>query len=403
MAREERVVVVGAGVVGVATAWSLARRGLSVTLIDGCEGPGLGTSFANGGQLSYSYTDALASPGLLKKLPWLAAGRDSAFRVSKRLDPHFLRWGVAFLGNCTAERFTRNTLVGLRLGLASRLALHELLERHPLDFGHQTAGKLLLHEDATTFRAAAALADRKNAHGAEQAVIGPAEAMVIEPALGSIASRLVGAIWAPGEEVGDPHLFANALTAVLVRDYGVLTHFGARAERLQQGAEVRVRLESGEWLVADQLVLCPGPQSNTLLRRAGFRIPIMPVRGHSFTAPLGPEAPRVSLTDISRKLVFCQLSGRMRVAGQADVGVHRAAVDGARLRSLVTAAKESLPNAADYGAITSSWAGLRPVTPNSLPVVERRGRVTVNVGHGALGWTYALATAEQAAALVTGA
>jgi D-amino-acid dehydrogenase len=128
----------------------------------------------------------------------------------------------------------------------------------------------------------------------------------------------------------------------------------------------------------------------------------MPVRGHSFTAPLGSEPPRVSLTDVTRKLVFCQLSGRMRIAGQADVGVRKAAVDGARLQSLVAAARESLPNAADYRAITSSWAGLRPVTPNSLPVVERRGRVTVNVGHGALGWTYALATAEQAAALVTG-
>jgi D-amino-acid dehydrogenase len=399
----KRIIVVGAGVVGVSTAWALARRGLSVTLVDAGGGPGLGTSFANGAQLSYSYTDALASPRLLRKLPWLVAGSDPAFRVSRRVDPDFLRWGLAFLSNCTVERFARNTLAGLRLGLASRLALDDLLARHPLRFGHETPGKLLLHEDPATFRSAAVLAEQKVAHGAEQAAVGPAEALAIEPALGGIVHRLVGAIWAPGEEVGDPHLFCRELTDVLVRDHGVVTRFGQPAERIEQGREAALTLEGGERLAADQLVLCPGPQSATLLQKAGFRIPIMPVRGHSFTAPTGPEAPSVSLTDVTRKLVFCQLSGRMRIAGQADVGVSRLGVDPARLASLVGAARESLPLAADYEAITSSWAGLRPVTPNSLPVVERRGLVTVNVGHGALGWTYALATAEQAAALVTGA
>lgn len=393
--------VIGAGVVGISTAYALASRGLSVTIVDSRDGPGQGTSFANGAQLSYAYTDALASPGLLKRLPWLLAGSDPAFRVRKRLDPEFLRWGLAFLRNCTQERFETNTLAGLRLGLRSQLALSNLLARHPLDFGHEAPGKLHLYEDARAFANAARLASLKTTAGAEQQVVTRREAVAIEPALNSVAHRLEGAIWSPAEEVGDPHLFCIALSRLLVARYAVRILYRASVQRVvAEGEGAAAWFESGERLYARHLIICAGPQAPTLLRTLGIRVPIMPVRGHSFTAPAGSEAPKVSITDTARKLVFCRLSDSVRVAGQADVGADDPAVARKRLDALLKTARASLPGAAAYDRPQSVWAGLRPVTPNSLPLIERHGAITINVGHGALGWTYAMGSAEEAARLV---
>jgi D-amino-acid dehydrogenase len=159
------VLVLGAGVVGVATAEALVRRGLSVTLVDRATGPGQGASFANGGQLSYSYTDALASPSLLKRLPGILAATDPAFRVALRFDPAYLRWCLAFFAHGSAGRFAANSLEGLAIALRSRALMEELLARHPIDFAHRVPGKLLLHEDAAGFRAAVAHADAKRAGG----------------------------------------------------------------------------------------------------------------------------------------------------------------------------------------------------------------------------------------------
>jgi D-amino-acid dehydrogenase len=391
------VLVLGAGVVGVATAEALVRRGLSVLLVDGAAGPGQGASFANGGQLSYSYTDALASPSLLKRLPGILAATDPAFRVAVRFDPDYLRWCLAFFANGSAGRFAANSLAGLELALRSRALMEELLARHPIDFAHQVPGKLLLHEDAAGFRAAAAHAEVKRTAGIDVRPLSPAETEAVEPALSGVRHRLAGAIHSPGDAVGDPHLFCAALVERL-RQAGLETRLAAEVVAIEGSA---VRLAGGERLAARQLVVAAGPGAARLLRPLGWRVPIVPVRGHSLTLPLGKRAPRVSITDVARKLVFCRLGERMRIAGLADVGFASAAIDPGRLAAMTGAARDSLPEAADYAAGGGAWAGLRPVTPDSLPIVQRRGQVTVNIGHGGLGWTYALATAEKAAALVT--
>jgi D-amino-acid dehydrogenase len=395
------VLVLGAGVVGVATAEALIRRGLSVTLVDQAAGPGSGASFANGGQLSYSYTDALSSPSLLKRLPGILAATDPAFRVAVRFDRDYLRWCLAFFRNGSAGRFAANSLAGIDIALRSRALMEELLQRHPIEFAHGVPGKLLLHEDPVGFRAAAAHADAKQRAGIDVRALLPEEVVKVEPALAHVRARLAGAIFAPGDAVGDPHLFCEALLQRL-RGAGLHTRFGTAVERVETGVRPALRLANGERLEAAHLVVAAGPQAPGLLRRAGWRVPIVPVRGHSLTLPLGPGAPRASITDVARKLVFCRLGRRMRIAGLADVGFTSAAVEPDRLQALTDAARASLPHAADYDRPGAPWAGLRPVTPDSLPIVERRGAVTVNIGHGGLGWTYALATAERAAALVTG-
>lgn len=383
------------------TAYALARRGLSVTLIDRSEEPARGASFANGAQLSYLYTDALASPAILRRLPWLISAADPAFRFNLSLDPDFLRWGLSFLRNCTAARFAANTMEGLTLALSSRSAMHELLARHPIEFGHAKRGKLHLYEDLAAFRAAVKLAEVKQGAGAIQVALAPAEAAALEPALEPVAGRLCGAIWSPDEEVGDPYLFCRGLLGHLREHYRVRVAFGTPASGIDlDGARPAVLLAGGTRLEAARLAVCTGVDAPRLMKPAGIRLPIWPLKGYSLTAPEGPLAPRVSITDVSRKLVFCGLSGKVRVAGLADLGRHDCAVDARRLHMLVSSARDSLPLAADYSRIESSWAGLRPMTPNSLPIIRReRCGVVLNVGHGSLGWTYAMGAAEQAADL----
>jgi D-amino-acid dehydrogenase len=393
------VLVLGAGVVGVATAEALMRRGLSVTLVDRADGPGQGASFANGGQLSYSYTDALSSPSLMKRLPGILAATDSAFRVAVRFEPDYLRWCLAFFRNGSAGRFAANSLAGIAIALRSRALMEELLARHPIEFAHEVPGKLLLHEDAGGFRAASAHAEAKRRAAIDVRALSPDEVVGVEQALAGIRPRLAGGIFAPGDAVGDPNLFCTALVERLRGD-GLVTRFGAAVNSIEDSGMAAVRLISGERLTARHLVIAAGPQAASLLRPLGWRLPIMPVRGHSLTLAPGPSAPRVSITDVARKLVFCRLGSRLRIAGLADVGFTSAAVDPQRLRALSEAARTSLPQAADYDGPSQGWAGLRPLTPDSLPIIERRGTVTVNVGHGGLGWTYALATAKRAAALV---
>lgn len=397
-------IVLGAGVVGMATAYALARSGASVMLIDKEPEPGRGTSFANGGQLSYAYTDALASPALLARLPALALALDPAFRLRPSVDPDFIRWIAAFLRNCTATAFRENTLAGLELALESRSAMHELLTRHPLEFNHWVAGKLHLYEDEASFAAARDVLALKRQAGAVQEALTPSETVAVEPALAGRAQRLVGAIHSPDEEVGDPFLFCKSLLQTLREQYGLRSSFGTAMRLLDLGnTKPAVVLENGDRIAADNIVICAGVDTPALLRGTGIRVPIWPMKGHSLTAPAGAEAPSVSITDVARKLVFCRLSGMIRVAGLADFGTRDAAVQPARLASLVAAAKDALPSAADYGRIQSSWAGLRPMTPNSLPIIRRaRKGVVLNVGHGALGWTYAMGAAERAARLLVG-
>jgi D-amino-acid dehydrogenase len=395
-------VVVGAGVVGMATAYALARRGLSVLIVDREDGPGLGTSYANGAQLSYVYTDALGTPGLLKKIPMLMLGLDPAFRLRPSADPDFISWGISFLRHCTAERSMQSTLAGLQLGLESQAAMHALLERHPLDFSHKVAGKLHLYEDSRALSDAREVVEQKRRHGALQEVLTPSEAVALEPALASAAGRLSGAVYSPQEEVGDPYLFCKALLRTLVAEYGVRTRFGTAVEEVDLSLP-SVKLAGGEQIQGKRLAICTGVETPKLLKGAGIRTPIWPMRGYSITAPLGTNAPRISITDAKRKVVFCRLSGKMRVAGLADLGSRSVDVEPRRLASLIDAARSSLPEAVDYEHAESSWAGLRPMTPSSLPIIRKAAAsVVLNVGHGGLGWTFAMGAAERAAALMFG-
>ncbi|HOC10357.1 FAD-dependent oxidoreductase [Thermomonas sp.] len=395
------VAVLGAGVVGISTAYALARRGRQVALIERGQGPALGASFANGAQLSYAYTDAMAAPALWKQLPGMLLGRDAAFRTRASADPHYWRWGLAFLRNATAHRLERNTLATLALALESRAAMAELLARHPIAFDHTAPGKLHVYYDAAALPKARAMIAAKHQFGVRQNVLTPAQAIAIEPAL--IAARdMAFVVHSPEEEVGDPFKFSSQLLHLLCAEYGVEPYFDVAVHGLHRTPEGwHLQAANGLHLRAKKIALCAGIDSHGLLRQLGIRSPLMAVKGYSFTAPCGAQAPAASITDTARKLVFCKLGNSIRVAGLADLNHWDSTPDPQRFAQLLAMAQASLPQAAEYAQVASPWAGLRPVTPHSSPVIARaQPGLVLNIGHGMLGWTLAMGSGERAARLV---
>ncbi|MXO89352.1 FAD-dependent oxidoreductase [Pontixanthobacter aquaemixtae] len=395
MSEQRSAIVIGAGVVGMATAYALARRGWRVRLVDQAMGPAMGASHSNGAQLSYCYADALASPAVLANSLSILF-KDDGLSITPSLSPAFAAWLAAFARNCTSARFKQNTLAALALAQESRAAMDALLAKHPISFGHRKSGKMHLYFAPAAFEDAKRVLDLKSRHGCEQSVLSPDDIPAIDPALKSIAGSLAGAIYTPSEEVGDPHRFCRGLLTVLKTHYDVQTTFGSAVKCLDiAGDTARLHLQSGEDYEAGLAVICAGQGSNALLRPLGLSLPIQPMKGYSFEMPLTEGSPKVSVTDTARRIVFTNLGDRMRVAGFADLGNRDPAVDPLVAARLVAAARASLPDAGDYDLADKHWAGLRPMTPNSMPIMSRPKRaLAINAGHGMLGWTLAMGSAE---------
>jgi D-amino-acid dehydrogenase len=394
--------IIGAGVVGLATAYAFARRGFDVTIIDQNDGPGEGASFANGAQLSYCYTDALANPRLIAQMPKLALGFEEAFRFRWKWDFDYWRWLMKFAENCTSGRFKSNTLASLALAQRSQQAMQQLLDSHRLNFGHHVAGKMHLYSSSEGFEQAQKILALKKGGCPEQKILSPDEAIAIEPALAQLNGSLVGAIYSPDEEVGDAHGFSREMLNLLKREYEVKTHFGLPVKDIDlSNNQASVRLGNGDILQSDIAILCAGVQSARLAKSLGIYLPIQPLKGYSFTAPPGSNPPKTSITDTARRIVFTNLGNRIRVAGLADLGNDDVEVKSARISALISSARASMPEAVDYDSASNLWAGLRPMTPNSLPIISRPyPNLAINTGHGALGWTLAMGSADRLADLV---
>lgn len=403
MSRREEIIVLGAGVVGMATALTLADRGHRITVVDSAPGPGLGTSFANGAQLSFAYTDALASPSVLGQIPRILLGLDPALRFQFHLDPDLLRWSLTFLRNCSAGAFRRNTLAGLTLAAESRRALEAMTARHTLDYGHTTPGKIHIYRSAASFAGARAMVELKREAGVAQTLLDPDAAVALEPMLAPVRHDIAGALHTAGEAVGDPHRFCTAAHDALIRAGGTAMFDMSVARIDTNGGPPAIVTTCGNRVSADRIILAAGPGAPGLARMLGVRLPVQPMKGYSITAPTGTAAPTASITDVANRVVFARLGNRMRIAGLAELGNRDTHVEVGRVRALIDSARAALPQAADYDRIESSWAGLRPMTPDSLPIIRSIAPgVIVNTGHGGLGWTWAAGSAERVAQLVAG-
>lgn len=405
-----RIIVMGAGIIGVASAWYLARAGHEVTVLERNAGAARETSFGNGGQISVSHAEPWANPGApWKLLRWL--GREDApllFRL--RADWLQWRWGLKFLMQCPAARSRHNMIQLLNLGTYSRASLQALRTELGIDYDHLTRGILHFYTSPKEFEAAQEPARIMRELGCERQVIGPDEAIRLEPALAHIGPQLAGATYTSADESGDVHRFTTALAAH-ARQRGVTFRYGVRIQALRAeggrmtGVEIADEEGGYETLCADAYVLALGSFSAALARQVGVDLDIYPAKGYSATLPvLDPAlAPSVSLTDDEYKLVFSRFGDRLRVAGTAELNGESLALNPVRCAALVRRTLELFPGVS-RPELARFWAGLRPATPGNVPYIGASAvqGLFLNTGHGTLGWTHGCGSGRALADLVEG-
>jgi len=404
------VLILGAGVIGTTSAWYLREAGHDVRVLERREGAGLETSFANGGQISVSHSEPWANPtALLKILQWL--GREDApllFRV--RADAAQWLWGLRFLLECLPGRTRRNTEAAFALALYSREQLDQLRGETGIRYESQTRGILHLYEEEFEFERAKRQAGELRARGLDVEAETPEECLKVEPALTNSKVRIVGGLYSASDESGDAHLFTKNLVE-LCRAQGVSFRFNVSVRRLEaaRGAIDRVVIDDEEGieesLRADAYVVALGSYSPLLLKEVGISVPVYPVKGYSITVPLesGDEAPQVSLTDHARKIVVSRLGDRLRVAGTAEMNGYNTEINEVRCAALVKRCFEWFPKAGRPER-ARYWTGLRPATPNNLPLIggSKYSNLFLNTGHGTLGWTLACGSGRALADIVSG-
>ncbi|POR51133.1 D-amino acid dehydrogenase small subunit [Paraburkholderia eburnea] len=398
-----RICVLGGGVIGVTTAYFLARDGHQVTLIERHADVAQETSHANGGQLSYNYVAPLADPSVLPKLPQWLFSRDAALRFVPRLDPRQWHWCAAFLLACTRARSRATTAELLGLGFLSQRLMHEIVARETIEFDYVRNGKLVVFRDQDGFEGARRQADYQAQLGCEQYALDGAACVALEPALAHIGGEIAGGIHTPGEEAGDCDSFTRGLARAAQRDgvdLRVATEFyGLRTK----GRQVEAAMTSAGAIEADAFVVCLGMQSQPLLNSLGVRVPMYPLKGYSLTlsGANAQGAPRLSVTDAHYKVVYAPLGERLRIAGMVDLTGMSAHADQARIALLTRQARETFPDAGDYTA-AQTWTGMRPATPDSKPLIGATHfrNLWMNTGHGALGFTLACGSAQLLADLL---
>lgn len=372
-----KVLILGAGVTGVSSAWFLNKAGHDVTVIDRQPAAGMETSFANGGQISISHAEPWANPNtLVKILKWLAK-EDAPLLFRLRADMYQWLWGFAFLRECASTRTRHNIAQIVRLGLYSRAALQALRAETGIEYDQLTRGILHFYTNAREFEDAQEPARVMRNHGCDLNMITADECVAIEPALHHARDWLVGGSMTPSDESGDAHKFTRNLAA-LCESQGVNFAYGSRILGLLSGGGriEGVRVEHSnltqETMTGDAYLICLGSYSPLLTRPLGINLMIYPAKGYSITMPVVDEstAYSVSLTDDEFKLVFSRLGNRLRIAGTAEFNGYNTEINDFRCRTILRRTLALFPNSGDpFHA--DFWTGLRPATPSNVPYIGR--------------------------------
>ncbi|MDH4322661.1 MAG: D-amino acid dehydrogenase [Betaproteobacteria bacterium] len=402
-----RILVLGAGVIGVTSAWYLTEAGHEVTLVDRQAQPGMETSFANGGQIAAGHAEPWAKPSaVLDVLRWLGR-EDAPLLFRPRADLQQWRWALRFALECLPGRFERNARQLAGLARYSRDCLAELRGATGIEYERVARGILHFCTGQAEFEALAKHAASMRDLGIAREIKSAAQCHDLEPTLRASAARVVGGVFSPQDESGDAHQ-ATVRLAQLAEERGVRFLRETVVESLEaEGGRVRAARAGGERLQADAFVVSLGSYSARLLAPLGIAIPVYPLKGYSVTLTLAPEvaahAPTVSLTDEAHKLVISRFGARLRCAGTAELTGYDTSINTKRCEAIVTRLRQLFPALARAGA-AEYWAGLRPATPSNVPVIGRTryGNLYLNTGHGTLGWTLAAGSGRALADLVAG-
>jgi len=387
-----RVLVLGSGVIGVTTAWYLARAGLQVTVVDRQPEAAQETSFANAGQISPGYSTPWAAPGIpLKALKWLFQ-RHAPLAIRPDGTLFQLQWMMQMLANCSASRYAVNKARMLRLSEYSRDCLRTLRAETGIDYEGRQLGTLQVFRTEQQFDAAARDIEVLREVGVPFELLERSGLAGAEPALARVADRLVGALRLPGDETGDCQLFTTRL-AERCRALGVEFEFGRSIERLSaSGGRIDGVVIDGALRRADHYVLALGSYSRAIATAAGLSLPVYPLKGYSLTVPIADasRAPVSTVMDETYKVAVTRFDDRIRVGGMAEVAGFDLSLNPRRRETLEMVVGDLFPGAGDLRA-AEFWTGLRPMTPDGTPIVGRamQRNLWLNTGHGTLGWTMA--------------
>jgi D-amino-acid dehydrogenase len=428
-----KIIVLGAGIIGVSTAWHLLERGHEVTVIERQPDAALETSFANAAQISVSYCEPWANRDApLKALKWMFSKEAPLlFRPQLPLGKgwHQYRWGLEFLANCNDAAFERNVQQLVALGAYSHAALKEVVASTGIEYQRLERGIAHYYTDQKSFDTAGDAAALMRKYGVARQLVSKAELLRIEPALQQFADRIVGGTFTPSDESGDARVFTQELAKRCVAR-GAEFLYGHSVESLDVAANaintIAVRAGSTwacginspgklQHLKADEVVVACGSYTAPLLRTVGVNLPIYPGKGYSATFQiLKPElAPVVSTIDDEKKIAISRLGDQLRVAGTIEVGGYDLTLDSplarARCQMLSNRIEEVYPGMCDtrnaeQGGTPNYWTGLRPATPTNIPYIGQtrvRG-LWVNAGHGTLGWTHGAGSGKAIAELISG-
>ncbi len=399
-----KVAILGGGVIGISTAYYLAKLGHEVTVLERQPGPALETSFANAGQVSPGYSAPWAAPGIpLKAIKWMLS-KHSPLVIRPSLDPAMWRWALQMLRNCTAERYATNKSRMLRLASYSREAFQELRAETGITYDERTRGTLQMFRTQKQVEAAkkdiAVLEDA----GVPYELLDAAGCIAAEPALGLVGHKIAGGLRLPLDETGDCFMFTNAL-ADKAAELGVNFRYGVNNEALEHdGNAIRgVRTDQGT-VIADRFVMALGSYSTALLKPLGIHIPVYPVKGYSITVPIEkPEgAPVSTIMDETYKVAVTRLGDRIRAAGTAELGGFDLTLRESRRRTVAHVVSDLFPTGGDVSK-AEFWCGLRPMTPDGTPLVGATAipNLFLNTGHGTLGWTMSCGSGRLLADLIS--
>ena len=399
-----KVIILGAGVVGVTSAYYLAKAGHEVTVIDRQAGPALETSFANAGEVSFGYCSPWAAPGIPKKaVKWLLMQHPPLI-IRPRISPALVSWMLKMLRNCTSGRYAINKSRMLRLSDYSRLSLAALRAETGIEYDQRMQGTLQLFRTQAQLDASAKDVKALAADGVPYKILDPDGCIKAEPALAAARHLVVGGLLTPQDETGDCFKFTNSL-AEKAAALGVKFLYGCVIERIQfDGTRITGVATNKVVLQADAYVAALGSYTPLMLRPLGISLPVYPVKGYSLTIPIIDEkrAPESTVMDETFKIAITRLGSRIRVGGMAEFSGYTNDLGIARRRTLEHSVTDLFPGG-DLSKATF-WSGLRPMTPDGTPVIGKTqfSNLFLNTGHGTLGWTMSCGSARVLSDIVAG-
>jgi D-amino-acid dehydrogenase len=400
-----KTVVLGGGIVGVATAYFLAKAGDQVVVVDRCEGVALETSFANAGLIAPGHSYTWASPRAPKILLKSLFAQGQALRLKLNADWRMWAWCWLFLRNCTVERSRLNTSRKVRLCRYSQQLLQQATLEERLTYDRISRGLLYLYRDPVSFERGVSNMSILADNGLPLVTLDRHAVIAREPALAASASSIEGAIYCPSDESGDAHLFTRELER-RCRELGVEFQLGTTIREVRASADQIEYVDTSRGRVSgDRYVLALGSYSPFLARRLGYRLPIYPVKGYSVTLPIDEshEPPMLGGVEENQLVAWARFGQRLRLTATAEFCGYDTNHSPADFAHMLQTSKALFPNGADYQR-PSYWAGLRPMTPEGTPLIgpTRHRNLFLNTGHGHMGWTMSCGTAKILVDLMSG-